>query len=142
MCIGNREGGDDGIGPSIADKLDIDFPHGMVLDCGTTPENYTTIVKRQKPTTLILIDAVDMELPAGSVRIIPKEKLGNTAISTHRIPLLILINYLEKEVRHILFIGIQPETLSGKISISVQKSADKLVNLLKANKIHQIPILQ
>ena len=49
MCIGNRDGGDGGIEPYIADTLKIDSLDFMVLDCGTTPKNYTAVVKRYKP---------------------------------------------------------------------------------------------
>jgi hydrogenase 3 maturation protease len=141
MCIGNRDGGDDGIGPSIADRLKIDSLDLVVLDCGTTPENYTAIVKRHKPKTLVLIDAADMGLHAGDIRIIPKEKLGSMHMSTHGIPLSVLIQYLEKEVEHVLLVGIQPETMIGAISKPVKKSAEHLIDLLKKKEINQIEIL-
>ena len=67
MCIGNREGGDDAIGPYIADKLkDSDI---NVIDCGTVPENYTGIVKKYNPDKLVIIDAADIGLKSGEFRI-------------------------------------------------------------------------
>jgi hydrogenase 3 maturation protease len=141
MCIGNRDGGDDGIGPYVADTLKIDSLDVKVLDCGMAPENYTTIVKRHKPKTLVLIDAADMGLSAGDIRIIPKEKLGSMHISTHGMPLSVLIKYLEKEVEHVILIGIQPKTMIGEISKPIKKSAEQLINLLKKKEIHQIKIL-
>jgi hydrogenase 3 maturation protease len=141
MCIGNRDGGDDGIGPYIADTLKIDSLNVKVLDCGTTPENYTAVVKRYKPKTLVLIDAADMGLAAGDIRIIPKEKLGSMHISTHGIPLSVLITYLEHETDHIMFIGIQPKHMSGTMSSAVKKSGDHLIDILKQKKYEQIPVL-
>jgi hydrogenase 3 maturation protease len=141
MCIGNRDNGDDGIGPYIADKIHSDFPKKMVLDCGITPENYTAAVKRQKPKTLILIDAADMKLPGGEIRIIPKEKLASMHFSTHGIPLSVLIQYLEKEVKRILLIGIQPESMEGTMSTQGQKSADQLIELVKKNDLYKIKTL-
>ncbi len=142
LCIGNQEGGDDGIGPYIADRLKNQPTSDMVLDCGTTPENYTGIIKRHKPKTLILIDATEMNLSPGEMRIIPKEKLGTMHISTHGIPLSILIQYLEQEVPRIIFIGIQPKTMQGTISDPVKKSGDELIGLLQKKKIEQITVLQ
>jgi hydrogenase 3 maturation protease len=113
----------------------------MVLDCGTTPENYTAVVKRQKLKTLVLIDAADMGLPAGEIRIIPKEKLGSMHISTHGMPLSVVIQYLEKEVEHVILIGIQPETMTGKISKPVKKSAKQLIDLLKKKETNKIETL-
>jgi hydrogenase 3 maturation protease len=142
LCIGNQEGGDDGIGPYIAERLKRESSHDMVLDCGTMPENYTGVIKRQKPKTLIIIDAAEMNLLPGEIRIIPREKLGTMHLSTHGIPLSVFIKYLENEVPCIIFIGIQPETMEGTLSDSVKKSGDHLIKLLQKKKIKQIPELQ
>ena len=141
LCIGNQEGGDDGIGPYIAERLKNKLSADKVIDCGTVPENYTGFIRRQQPETLILIDAAEMNLPPGEIRIIPKEKLGTMHLSTHGIPLSVFIRYLEKEVPHIIFIGIQPETMQGTISDPVKRSGKELITLLQQKKIEQIPVL-
>jgi hydrogenase 3 maturation protease len=141
LCIGNRQGGDDAIGPYIFDKLREEKTSTIAIDCGTTPENYTSIVKYHQPHTLLLIDAVDMGLPPGEIRIVPKEKIGHMTISTHGIPLSVLIHYLEQEVHHIKVIGIQPKHLSGPMSSVVKKSGGHLLDILKQKKIDQIPPL-
>jgi hydrogenase 3 maturation protease len=130
MCIGNRGGGDDAIGPYIADKLQIEGDL-TVLDCGIVPENYTSVVKRHNPNNLVIIDAVEMGLKTGEIRIVPKEKIGVMTISTHGIPISVLIEYLKQYVKSIIFIGIQPEKMSGEMSESVKKSGEKIVNLIK-----------
>lgn len=139
MCIGNREGGDDAVGPYIADKLKDDF---TVLDCGTVPENYTSVVKKQNPDNLIIVDAVDMGLEPGEIRIVPKEKIGVMHISTHGIPISVLIGYLEQYVENIIFIGIQPKTMSGEMTETVRKSGDKLVELIKTNNLGRTETLK
>jgi len=141
ICIGNRDGGDDAIGPYIADKLKQEECDLIVLDCGTVPENFTSVVKRHNPKNLIIIDAVEMSLNAGEMRIVPKEKIGVMHISTHGIPISVLINYLKQYVEDITFIGIQPETMSGEISKDVKKSGERLVELIKNKKIDQIKML-
>ena len=136
MCIGNPEGGDDAVGPYIADKLkdtDID-----VIDCKTTPENYTSVVKRKNPDKLIIIDAADMDLDPGEIRIVPKEKIGLMTISTHGIPVSILIGYLEQSVKEVILIGVQPKTMSGEMTDIVRNSADKLIDIIKKNEIDKI----
>jgi len=106
MCIGNRDGGDDAVGPYIADKLqESNF---TVLDCGTVPENFTSVVKQHSPKNLIIIDAVEMYLSPGEIRVVPKEKIGVMTISTHGIPISVLIEYLKQYIENIIFIGIQP----------------------------------
>ena len=139
MCIGNREGGDDAVGPFIADKLkntDVE-----VIDCGTTPENYTSVVKKINPKKLIIIDAVEMELTPGQIRIVPKEKIGVMTISTHGIPISVLIGYMEHYVQSIIFIGIQPQTMSGNLTKIVRDSANKLMEIIKNKNYEQIEII-
>ncbi|MBN2599143.1 MAG: hydrogenase maturation peptidase HycI [Candidatus Thermoplasmatota archaeon] len=141
MCIGNRDGGDDSLGPYIADKMKNQQTNNIIIDCGTTPENYTAIVKQKKPHTLILIDAAEMKQPAGTIRTIPKEKIGTMHISTHGIPLSLLMTYLEKEVHSIIMIGIQPQRMSGAMSRQVKKSADQLIEILKEHRYEEIQTL-
>ena len=138
MCIGNRNGGDDAVGPYIAEKLKDNF---TVLDCGTVPENYTSIVKKQNPKNLVIIDAVEMELKPGEIRIVPKEKIGVMHISTHGIPISVLMNYLEQYVKNIVFIGIQPKTMLGEMTDMIKKSADNLIDTIKKKEIEKINIL-
>lgn len=138
MCIGNIYGGDDAIGPYIANRLkNIENDDFMVLDCGTNPENYTSIVKKNNPDNLIIIDAVDMGLDPGEIRIVPKEKIGVMHISTHGIPISVIIGYLEKKVKNIIFIGIQPETMSGDLTKTVEKSGKQLIDIINKKKIKQ-----
>ena len=138
MCIGNRNGGDDGVGPYIADKLKDEL---TVLDCGVVPENYTSVVKQHNPENLIIIDAVDMKLSPGDMRIVPKEKIGVMHISTHGIPISVLINYLSQYVKKIVFIGVQPKTMSGIMSQQVCKGANLLIVLLRKKQIDRIVTL-
>ena len=140
MCIGNPIGGDDALGPYIArklKKLNID-----VINSCTTPENYTSIVKKINPKKLILIDAADMGLKPGEIRIIPKEKIGVMTISTHGIPASVLMNYLEKYVKEIFLIGIQPKNMSGEMNIKIKEKADLLVKIIRDNKFNTLSVLK
>jgi hydrogenase 3 maturation protease len=140
MCIGNRDGGDDAVGPYIADNLsrtDTLF----VLDCGTVPENFTSSVKQYSPTTLILIDATDMGLPPGTIRRIPKEKIGSMHVSTHNIPLSVLISYLEAYVDDIILIGIQPKCTEGTMSDEMKKAAKIVVTMIERDILSELTSL-
>jgi len=142
MCIGNRDGGDDAIGPHIADKLKENNDNFVVLDCGIVPENYTSVVKKYKSKNLIIIDAAKMGLSSGEIRIIPKEKIGTMHVSTHGIPLSVLMTYLEPHAKKIVLIGIEPKAFSGKITSSVKKSGDKIVEVLKRKNLEELETLQ
>lgn len=140
MCIGNPQGGDDAVGPYIAKKLkqlNID-----VIDCRTTPENYTNVVKQLNPKRLIIIDAAEMGLKQGEIRIVPKEKIGVMTISTHGLPVSLLMDYLEKYVKEVILIAIQSKKMSGLMTIKIKEKANILINILKENKIQTLSILK
>jgi Ni,Fe-hydrogenase maturation factor len=59
-------------------------------------------------------------------------------ISTHNIPLSVLIKYLEPYAGNIVLIGIQPKKLSGEITESVKKNANKLVKIIKNGELEKI----
>jgi len=139
MCIGNRDGGDDAVGPYIADKLKKEkLKEPKVIDCGTNPENFTSVVKKENPENLILIDAVEMGLDPGEIRLVYKEKIGKLCISTHGIPLSLIIEYLENYIDKVLLIGIQPKKMNGEITDKIKVSAEKVTKLILEEKIESI----
>ena len=140
MCIGNPQGGDDAVGPYIARKLkELNI---NAIDCGTTPENYTSVVKQINPKKLIIIDAADMGLKPGEIRIVPKEKIGVMTISTHGIPTSVLMNYLEKYIKEVILIGIQPQNMSGEMTTKIKEKARFLVESIKDKKINTLSVLK
>ena len=114
----------------------------MVIDCGTTPENYTSVIKQINPKKLIIIDAADMGLKPGEIRIVPKEKIGVMTISTHSIPTSVLMNYLEQYVKEVILIGIQPKNMSGEMTIKIKEKASFLVETIKDKKINTLSVLK
>ncbi|MCX6664775.1 MAG: hydrogenase maturation peptidase HycI [Euryarchaeota archaeon] len=143
LCVGNRDGGDDAIGPYIADCFrDRPSPGVEVIDTGVTPENFTSLVKKKKPKNLIIIDAVEMGLKPGETRVVPKEKIGTMHVSTHGIPLSVLMTYLESYTERIILIGVEPKILSGRITKIVKKSGDQLVKLIEDERLEEIKRLQ
>jgi hydrogenase 3 maturation protease len=142
LCIGNRDSGDDAVGPYVADKLkEFNSQDFFVIDCGTIPENYTSVVKKHDPKNLVIIDCVEMGLKPGEIRIVPKEKIGVMHISTHGIPLSVFINYLEQYLKNIIIIGVQPKTMTGAMSKQVRKSCEQLVDFLKNKNLYKIKML-
>lgn len=143
LCIGNKYGGDDGIGPYIAKNLlNKKNDNFYVIDSGTTPENYTSMIKKLNPKILIIIDAVEMGLKPGDIRIIDKEKIGVMHISTHNIPISILISYLENYVKKIIFIGIQSGKMSGNLSEDCKKSSNILIEKILSNNYEIFEVIK
>ena len=138
MGIGNTLRGDDGIGSIIAKNFkDNDW---LSLDCGVAPENFTSVIKKNKPHLVVLIDVVEMDLKPGEFRIIDPEKISIMHLTTHSIPLSFLISYLENFTPEVIFIGIQPKLIyySTSISPEIFKSSEEIIKILKDKKINLI----
>lgn len=142
MCIGNQMGGDDAVGPYVFRLLNQQKnPDVIPFDCGTAPENFTSKIRDIHPEQVILVDAVDMGLEAGAVRIIPSERIAKMHVSTHSIPLNVLMTYLKQYAPVVKLIGIQPASFTGELSEAVKEAADKLINDIKNNQIQDMEVL-
>ncbi len=156
LGIGNTLKSDDGIGIYIVEKINkylkevkkrskqakLTEPGGevIVINCGTIPENYTSIIRKHNPDMLILVDAADMGLSPGSYRIIPPEKIEVMHVSTHNIPLNILISYVGESCKDVVLVGIQPDKtdFGTALSKTVKKSGDHVTNLIIENRLGEI----
>ena len=138
MGLGNICRGDDGIGSFIAQNFQSD--DWLVLDCGTTPENFTSLVKKAQPEYLVIVDAAQMNLEPGEFRVIPSERIDKFYLTTHNIPLSLLISYLDKWVGKTILIGIQPERMEDfqRISERVQDSARNVIEILKGQSFQEL----
>jgi len=116
--------GDDAVGPMVSVRLG-----GM--DCGTAPENYISKLRKDKPEILIIIDAAEMGLKAGSVRVLDFGEIGGSVIASHGIPLSVLLEQF-RENTEIFFIGIQPKQtdLGEPLSDEIRAAAEFIVEKL------------
>lgn len=132
LGVGNELLGDDGIGPWIA--RNIDGKKGWKgIAAGTAPENFTSLIRREKPDILVIVDATDMGLEPGEVKAIPLDKIPRlTYFTTHTLSVTFLIDSIKEDVKNIVFIGIQPKAiaLGCPLSREVVDSASRLINIL------------
>ncbi len=101
MGIGNPLRGDDGVGPWIADHFRAEG--WLSLNCGIAPENFTSVIRREAPDFLVLVDAADIRLSPGEYRIVEPSRLEDVSIGTHQLPLTHLMKYLRDIVGIIFF---------------------------------------
>ena len=73
------------------------------------PENFTSIVRREKPSHVVIIDAAEIGGRPGDFSLIEPGRLAATRVSTHAMPLSLLMDYLAREIGvKVLLVGIQP----------------------------------
>ncbi|HDR72568.1 MAG TPA: hydrogenase 3 maturation endopeptidase HyCI [Methanoculleus sp.] len=140
LGIGNTLRRDDGIGCFVARR----FANAgwKTVECGTAPENFTAVVRRERPDMLVLVDAADMGLLPGDVRRIPPEKIEDVGIGTHQLPLSHFIAFLAPDAGEIVFVGVQPKSVADgeAISSEVLEGAERLMAHIRENTLDRIPV--
>ncbi|KAA8996890.1 hydrogenase maturation peptidase HycI [Affinibrenneria salicis] len=111
LCVGNSMMGDDGAGPLLAEKCRA-VPPGdwRVFDGGSVPENEIAAIRALHPVRLLIVDATDMGLNPGEIRIVDPDDIAEMfMMTTHNMPLNYLIDQLRDDVGEVIFLGIQPD---------------------------------
>jgi hydrogenase 3 maturation protease len=141
LGIGNILNGDDGVGCYVAEGLHSS--EWVTIDCATAPENFGGQVSRYGPVQVVIVDAALMGLPPGSIRRIDASSMQEVGFSTHTMSLAHFLDYITLECPDVHFFGIQPEdtSLGSPLSEPVKKSADYLIQLLKAGNLVEVPAL-
>ncbi len=133
ITVGNSFRSDDGVGPYLGKSLKL-IKGLKVIDAGINPENIIDEVIDLKPKRILIFDAADFKAKAGQVRIIPKECIPETTISTHAIPLNVITELISSTIdTSIIFIGIQAKSfdMGDGLSDEVKISADEIVEIIR-----------
>ena len=134
MGIGNPCRGDDAAGSRVAQQL-FGVPGAYVIDAQDVPENYVSQAADQHPGTVVLIDCVDLQSEPGSVAFFDLGKDQTVAYwpSTHRVPMSLLVDYLQRTTHaRVFLIAIQPQQTGflQPISTEVLSSVNGIARLL------------
>ena len=138
--------GDDGAGPYLYQLLtENPLSDWEVIDGGSAPENVAHQIRQLRPKRLLIVDAADMELPPGKIRIIDKDAIAELFfVSTHNMPLNFLIEQLEEDIAEIVFVGIQRDLVSFGFPMTetVRDSVQFLYDFLREGRtLDEIPPL-
>jgi hydrogenase 3 maturation protease len=131
--IGNVLKGDDGAGPLVCEKLQQAGVRAEIIDAGTVPENYIQRIIKKAPQNLLIIDAIDFQAPAGTVRIFKPEQLNSTVISTHTLSPRLFAEMVSRNIKvDVYFVGIQPADtrLGDSMSPQVCQAVHQLMQAL------------
>ncbi|HKS32658.1 MAG TPA: hydrogenase maturation peptidase HycI [Enterobacteriaceae bacterium] len=136
LCVGNSMMGDDGAGPLLAERCAEQPLSGWtVVDGGAAPENDIGYLRELRPAHLVIVDATDMGLPPGEMRLLDEDDIGEMfLLTTHNLPLTFLIQQLREDIPQITFIGIQPEVVAfyTPISPAIEQAVARLHQRLPA----------
>lgn len=136
MGIGNPLRGDDAFGVRAVQELEKHRLQGKVyfIECETVPENFLHVIQEKAPSHILLVDAVEANLPPGSVVFTELKEGGEIAVSTHSIPLGVFSEFLKSVMKvDIMLLGVQAANLSFKEGLSpeVANALKKVAYMLK-----------
>lgn len=114
VTVGNEMMGDDAAGPLLARMIEhTPLDHWDLLQAGATPENYLWKIRELAPEHVLIVDAADMDLIPGEIRLISPEKIEDPFLmTTHAMPLSYLIQSLQEFVPKVEMVGIQPQLVA------------------------------
>lgn len=136
LGIGSELRADDVAGLLVSKQIRKSFPKSRRVKIflgHTAPENLTSQIKKFKPSHLIIIDALDMIQKPGAIAVIEPAKTDNLSFSTHKFPVMLIVDYLSAAIAcKTIIVGIQPYSLifSEPVSEPVRKAAETLSLLL------------
>jgi hydrogenase 3 maturation protease len=138
LTVGNGMMGDDGAGALLAQVIQNQpLEDWEVLNGGSTPENILHKVREMAPQEVLVVDATEMDLPPGSIRRIPEERIADPFfLTTHSLPLSFVIEALREFTPRVELIGIQPEMVAFgyPMSPSVRQAVAQVYAGLRSGK--------
>jgi len=134
--LGSPDGPGSGSAPGGARVPGLGDPklHLRVIDAEEVPESFLGSILDPPPNTVILVDAVEMNAPPGSVALLDLDQVEDRGASTHRAPLSLLARFIEAESgADVFLLGIQPDSriLGTQPCTEVQKAAVALAGVLR-----------
>ncbi len=88
----------------------LHLEHVRVFYAGTVPESITGPIRKFRPDAVVLLDAADMGARPGTVALVDPQHIGASLLSTHALPLSVVMEFLEKDTgARTILVGIQPD---------------------------------
>lgn len=132
--IGSELRGDDYAGLKVIDEMravGLDAENLLLIQAGNMPEKFTSSVKEFDPDNVLLIDSVEADMEPGSVSLVDPSDIVTDSVSSHKLPLSKLMNYLEEETEaRIDLVGIQVKDLEVGSGLS-EEIKDSIKNLVE-----------
>jgi len=124
-------------GMYAARELEQQQIHGVkVFFAGTVPESITGPLRRYRPGYVLFLDAADIGARPGTIAVIEPEQVQAGLISTHVLPLSVVMDYIEQEISTgVTLLGIQPDLTGTDKDLSYEDMAYLNRNLQSLSQI-------
>lgn len=145
FTIGAVLRGDDAAGPYLAKMVeDSPIDGWTVVDGGQMPEDEIAVVRRMAPDELVVVDAAEMGLAPGEVRVLHAEDVvSDYLVTTHSLPLTFVLGELEACCKSLTFLGVQPAQLGffEPLTPAVLQGVETIAQALAHNDLSRFQAL-
>lgn len=123
--IGDELNPPDRLGMYMARELEQQHLPGVnVFFAGTVPESVTGPLRRYQPEQVLFLDAADLGARPGTVAVIDPDRIHASLVSTHVLPLSVVMDYVEQESgADATLLGIQPDLTGSDRDLSEEDLA-------------------
>ncbi|HEX2981285.1 MAG TPA: hydrogenase 3 maturation endopeptidase HyCI, partial [Anaerolineaceae bacterium] len=131
--LGSELLGDDALGLVCARRLakkTVHRPDFLVVEAGPVPENALGPLRRFEPDLVVIVDAADLALRPGSIRLVEADQLEGFSASTHTFPLSFIMDFFSHELGcPVKLLAIQPAQFefTALLSIPVRDAVGRVV---------------
>jgi len=142
LGVGNTRKGDDAAGvfcaTLIRNNIKAVRPDIMIVEGGVTPESETGRIRQFGPSRVLIIDAALGGHAPGTIFVVKHSDILQDDLSTHHMPLSLLIRYFEASLDcRVICLGIEPglveakAPLSSEVKLAVASLAERVVGILE-----------
>jgi len=132
LGLGNTDRADDGAGILVAEALKKRFPSFSFSEHDGVEGTVLDISERDEDATIIFVDAGNIGEAPGTIVLVPKDRIKETEITTHRVAVALMASILEKAGKRSAVLCIQPERIQfrGEVTAKVKASVKTLTRIL------------
>lgn len=134
--IGQELRGDDAVGIIIVRRLQaLSNAALLIIDAGPAPENFAGRLLSFAPAVVLLVDALQMDEPPGTIRLVEMDAAQRCSVTTHTLSSHLLADYLRATLHcDALLLGIQPgqDAFGAELSAAVAQSVEQIVQALQS----------
>jgi len=118
------------------------IPGVEIFFAGTVPESITGLLRRYQPEHVLFLDSAAMGTRPGTIALIEPEQVHASLLSTHVLPLTVVMSYVEQETgAGVTLLGIQPDLsgtdtdLAGEDRVCLDRNLQVLSRIIRDRQI-------
>ncbi len=146
--VGSRMRGDDMVGPYVIDLLKERLGQGSspsdfeldLIDADVMPESFSRPIRESGADVVYFVDAVDMGLEPGELRMVPPDLIDATIPCSHNLPMSYVMGYIGERIDKVELVGVQIESagLFLEMTDPARRACERLADLIWDNRLMEL----